>query len=276
MPKESADKIRILIVDDTPENIQVAASILSRCGYEIAFDEDGEKALRHVRTVKFHLILLDILMPGTDGYEVCRRLKAGAETKRIPVIFLTARSDTDSIVKGFEAGAADYVTKPFREAELLARVNTHLELSRHRNHLEKTVRERTRALEVLMEIREEISLRHEEKVKANVYNRVFPMLETLRGILTLPRQKECLDMIKNRIGEITSDFSQNLSDPEFDLTPAEIRVAGLIIEGKSSKQIARLLGISENTVIFHRQNIRRKLGLSGQGASLKAFLKSMG
>lgn len=276
MPKESADKIRILIVDDTPENIQVAASILSRCGYETAFDEDGEKALRHVRSVKFHLILLDILMPGTDGYEVCRRLKADAETKHIPVIFLTARSDTDSIVKGFEAGAADYVTKPFRKAELLARVNTHLELARHRNHLEKTVQERTRALEVLMEIREEISAKHEKKIKANVYNRVFPMLETLRGILTMPRQKECLDMIKTRIGEITSDFSRNLSDPELALTTAEIRVAGLITEGKSSKQIAHLLGLSENTVIFHRQNIRKKLGVSGRGVGLKTFLKSMG
>lgn len=158
----SGKKNNILIVDDTPKNIQAAASILSRQGYDIAFDEDGESALQHVKSVQFDLILLDIIMPGKNGYQVCQSLKNDPETKQIPVIFLTAKADTESIVQGFNAGASDYVTKPFNEAELLARVNTHLELAQHRNHLEKLVQERTKALEVVLQIREEISAKHEK------------------------------------------------------------------------------------------------------------------
>ena len=266
---------RILIVDDTPKNIQAAAAILSKQGYQLAFDEDGESALLHTKSVNFDLILLDIVMPGTDGFEVCRRLKAEPETRQIPVIFLTAKTDTKSIVKGFETGAADYVTKPFNESELLARVNTHLELARHRNRLEKMVRERTRALKVVMDIREEISEENEKKIKANLFSRIFPMIETLREMLNKPRQKACLDIITSGVDEILSDFSRKLSSAHFNLTPSEIQVAGLIRDGKSSKQIAHLLCLSENTVIFHRRNIRKKLGLTDRGKNLKTVLKSM-
>jgi CheY-like chemotaxis protein len=92
MNKEFEKNINILIVDDIPQNIQVAAGILSRHGYQIAFDEDGESASQHTKDVKFDLILLDIMMPGTDGYEVCRRLKDNLETKNIPVIFFNCQN----------------------------------------------------------------------------------------------------------------------------------------------------------------------------------------
>jgi DNA-binding response OmpR family regulator/DNA-binding CsgD family transcriptional regulator len=268
-------KTRILIVDDTPENIQAAASILARQGYEIAFAEDGESALEQVTTTTFDLILLDIVMPDMDGYEVCLRLKKNKATSEIPVIFLTVKDDTESIVQGFQTGAADYVTKPFREAELLARVETHMEISRNRKKLEKMVAQRTEALEVVMQIREEISEREGEKIKANIYNRIFPLVETLRESLSQPRQQECLQSITVGLDEILSEFSQKLITSGFDLTPTETQIAGLIREGKSSKHIADQLCVSENTIIFHRQNIRKKLGLTGQGRSLKAFLKSL-
>ncbi len=128
MSERPAKKLTILIVDDNPKNIQVAASMLSRQGYQIAFDKDGESALEHINVLKADLILLDIMMPGIDGYEVCGRLKNNPETESIPVIFLTAKADTESIVKGFDVGGVDYITKPFNEAELLARVRTHLKL----------------------------------------------------------------------------------------------------------------------------------------------------
>jgi DNA-binding response OmpR family regulator/DNA-binding CsgD family transcriptional regulator len=275
MNEPSEKRINILIVDDMPKNIQAAAAILSRYGYQTAFDEDGESALQHTKSVKFDLILLDILMPKLDGYEVCRLLKADPQTAGIPVIFLTARTDTESIVKGFELGASDYVTKPFNESELLARVKTHLELKQHRDHLEQMVKDRTRALGVMLEVREEISAAHEEKIRANIFSRIFPMLETLRGTLNTPRQKECLDIIESAVGEILSEFSQKLAAPKFGLTPMEIQIAGLIREGKSGKQIADLLCLSANTISFHRQNIRKKLGLAGMKSDLKAFLKSM-
>jgi len=128
MSERTEKKITILIVDDNPKNIQVAAGMLSRQGYQIAFDKDGESALQHIKVVKADLILLDIMMPGIDGYEVCRSVKDDPEIKDIPVIFLTAKTDTESVVRGFDVGGVDYITKPFNEAELLARVKTHLNL----------------------------------------------------------------------------------------------------------------------------------------------------
>jgi CheY-like chemotaxis protein len=124
----------ILIVDDVPKNIQVLANVLEcRDDYEIEFATSGKEALEWVSSINFDLILLDIMMPGMDGYKVIRHLKNEKKTREIPVIFLTAKTDEESIVKGFENGAVDYVTKPFIPSELLARVNTHIELKRIRD-----------------------------------------------------------------------------------------------------------------------------------------------
>ncbi len=275
MNKTNKTKDTILIVDDNPKNIQVAASILSTQGYQISFDEDGKSALQHTKAVKFDLILMDIMMPGMDGYEACIRLKNDPETKDIPLIFLTAKADPESIIRGFEAGGVDYITKPFNEAELLARVDTHIELKQYRDHLERLVQERTEAIKVMMQIREEISVGIQKKITANIIHLVLPMLEKLGETLTKPNQKECLSIIESGLTEILSDFSQKLSSPGFNLTPTEMKIAGLIKEGRSGKQISALLGISENTLIFHRSNIRKKLGLTNLKTGLKAFLKSM-
>jgi two-component system, sensor histidine kinase and response regulator len=121
-------KYRILIVDDVSKNIQLVANILQREQYLMTFARNGKTALEHVNENDFDLILLDIMMPEMDGFEVCRQLKADERTKNIPIIFLTAKTEPDSIVKGFELGAVDYVTKPFNSAELLARVKTHIKL----------------------------------------------------------------------------------------------------------------------------------------------------
>ena len=121
---------RILIVDDVVDNIRVAMNILKEDDYEFSFANSGTEALRLIadEAEAFHLILLDIMMPGIDGYEVCQKLKENYFTADIPVIFLTAKVDVDSISKGFEVGGVDFITKPFHADELLARVKTHLEL----------------------------------------------------------------------------------------------------------------------------------------------------
>jgi sigma-B regulation protein RsbU (phosphoserine phosphatase) len=124
------ENCRILIVDDIPQSIQVIAGILQNKGYQMAFAQDGKSALEKVRQVKFDLILLDVMMPGMDGFEVTRILKASPDTKEIPVIMLTAKNEVAEILEGFEAGAVDYVTKPFNAAELLERVRTHIELKK--------------------------------------------------------------------------------------------------------------------------------------------------
>lgn len=128
-----ARKRLILIVDDLPENLQVLAGHLIEQGYEILAATNGPRAIALVRNRKPDLILLDIMMPDMDGFAVCAELKADEHSADIPVIFITARTDTEDVLHGFELGAVDYVTKPFRATELLARVRTHLELKASRD-----------------------------------------------------------------------------------------------------------------------------------------------
>lgn len=129
-PNGQDEKFKILIVDDVPQNIQVIASLFQNEGYQMAFAQDGMTALQNVRENEFDLILLDIIMPEMDGIEVCRTLKESPKTADIPVIFITVKGEAEDILKGFEAGAVDYVTKPFNAVEVLARVRTHLELKK--------------------------------------------------------------------------------------------------------------------------------------------------
>ncbi len=118
----------ILIVDDNPENRKVLGNILINNGYEVGASPDGFKALEFLKKMEPDLILLDIMMPEIDGYEVCEKIKADANTKHIPIIFLTAKTTTEDIVKGFNVGGVDYILKPFNSEELLARINTHIEI----------------------------------------------------------------------------------------------------------------------------------------------------
>lgn len=117
----------VLLVDDTPANINLLVTLLE-ASYDLAIAGNGTEALAMVQETPPDLILLDVMMPDIDGYEVCRRLKEDVATHRIPVIFLTARTDTEDIVRGFDVGGVDYVAKPFRPAELEARVRTHIQL----------------------------------------------------------------------------------------------------------------------------------------------------
>jgi class 3 adenylate cyclase len=121
---------RILVVDDTPANIQSIAAILKEKGYQISVATNGKQALNALEQIRPDLILLDVMMPEMDGFETCRRLKTDDRWRSIPVIFLTAKTETTDIVNGFELGAVDYVGKPFNAHELLARVNTHLTIDR--------------------------------------------------------------------------------------------------------------------------------------------------
>ncbi len=140
---------RILVVDDTPANIQVLSSTLKNKGYQISVATNGQQALEVVARLRPDLILLDVMMPEMDGFETCRRLKESAATNDIPVIFLTARTETTDIVQGFERGAVDYVPKPFNAHELLARVNTHLTMDQLRRSLAGKNAELARAHELV-------------------------------------------------------------------------------------------------------------------------------
>jgi PAS domain S-box-containing protein len=141
----------ILVVDDTPESLLMLVNILNAEGYQVRPADSGELALASVAAAKPELILLDIRMPGMDGFEVCRRLKAVKETRDIPVMFLSAVPDSEERVEGLKLGAVDFVSKPFFKEELLARIDTHLELSRLRGRLALRVAQRTAKLKAANE-----------------------------------------------------------------------------------------------------------------------------
>lgn len=156
----------ILIVDDIPKNLQVLGNVLSHEGYKFEFSTDGKKALDWVKRKNFDLILLDVMMPEMSGFEVCEHLKANTKTSDIPVIFLTARTDTESIVEGFNLGAVDYVTKPFNKSELLARVSTQVALKKSRD-------ETSQYLKLLKD-----SVNYAEKIQ----DAVLPLQELLNDV----------------------------------------------------------------------------------------------
>ncbi|HEY9607567.1 MAG TPA: hybrid sensor histidine kinase/response regulator [Allocoleopsis sp.] len=133
---EISSKSTILLVDDNPTNLSILIDFLSQAGFRLLVAQDGESAIQQMEYVLPDLILLDVMMPGVDGFETCRLLKENDRTKDIPVIFMTALTETEDKVKGFNVGAVDYVTKPIQSQEVLARINTHLSLQNLRRQLQ--------------------------------------------------------------------------------------------------------------------------------------------
>jgi diguanylate cyclase (GGDEF)-like protein len=200
MNSENDDRYKILIVDDVPKNIQVAASILQNEQYQMAFAQDGPTAIAQAETIRFDLILLDIMMPEMDGFEVCRQIKNNPTSRDIPVIFLTAKNDTDSVVKGFELGAMDYLTKPFNAAELQARVKTHLELHRSR----KEIKEANTKLR--NEIAERIKAEEQLKRSEEKY-RFLSIHDSLTGLYNTRYLYYALDVLVTQSKQKNSQFS---------------------------------------------------------------------
>jgi len=140
---------RILVVDDQPANIQIVGAVLGMLGHEIIPASDGATALKRVALRMPDLILLDLLMPGMDGCEVCRQLKLNGDWKDIPVIFLSAADDKDLIVRALNSGGVDYITKPFNQAELISRVRTQVALKTARDQLRKLAEDKDELLGIL-------------------------------------------------------------------------------------------------------------------------------
>ena len=183
---------RILIVDDNSKNIQVLATVLAKNNYEVEYALRGKDAIEIVKSEDFELILLDIMMPELDGFDTCIALKEIEGKQDIPIIFLTAKTDVESIAKGFEIGGVDYVTKPFNDRELLKRIQTHLELKKSKEKLkevnswlEKQVEERTKELK---EAKEDLEKANQElitfdKAKTNFLSLISQEIRTpLNGI----------------------------------------------------------------------------------------------
>jgi signal transduction histidine kinase len=201
----------ILIVDDTPATLKMLVEYLEHHGFGTRMARSGEKALKRVLYDPPDLILLDVLMPGLDGFETCRRLKAKESTRDIPVIFMTALTRTEDKVKGFEVGAVDYVTKPLDQEEVLARITTHL---RHQG-LTLSLQEKNRQLE------------HSNRIeKSRLLEAVREQREQLRALnnrLTAvqeEKQKQLARELHDELGQALTAISMNLTAIEEEL-PAD-------------------------------------------------------
>lgn len=147
---------RILLVDDNPTNLQVLFQTLEGRGYNLLVAKDGETALSIARKALPELILLDVMMPGIDGYEVCRRLKKDPATREIPIIFLSALGESKDKVRGLDLGAVDYISKPFQADEVIARVNTHITIYRLRREVQAQKDALERELEVVAKVQRDL------------------------------------------------------------------------------------------------------------------------
>jgi len=187
MTKNNNETEAILLVDDNPTNLQLLFETLDGRGYKLLIAKDGKTALSIARKACPHLILLDIMMPEIDGYEVCRQLKADSATEEIPVIFLSALTDTKDKVQGLDLGAVDYVTKPFQPDEVIARVNTHLTVYRLKKALDQKNKELQHANEFL---EQRVKERTADLVELNTaYERFVP-----REFLSLLEKESILEV----------------------------------------------------------------------------------
>ena len=211
---KNAVSLGILVVDDNPNNLEVISETLTKAGFQVAVAIDGESALEQVQYHQPELILLDVMMSGIDGYETCKRLKSDPLTFDIPVIFMTALSDTEHKVKGFSLGAVDYITKPFQQDEVLARVRVQLQL----RNLTRTLEDQNRILkrEILHRERVEASLlKFNQELERRVEERTDKLSKTLKKLRQaqgqLVQQKQQLEI---RVQERTAELAKSIIDTE--------------------------------------------------------------
>ncbi|MFP4281887.1 MAG: response regulator [Verrucomicrobiota bacterium] len=309
MPATAKTALRatILLVDDVPENLAVLFDMLDGAGFEVLVAESGLVALERLPELAPDLVLLDVRMPGLDGFEVCRRLKAQPAYAETPVIFMTALNETVDKVAGFAAGAADYVTKPFEAEEVLARVRCHLQFRALQREL--TARNATLAREV--ERRRAAERQLEDSLDQailvvtpagriqfctrrgwDLLARWFQDDET--GALPKalgawlqagPDQPLAIERPEGRLvvryfGEAGGDWKtcmlrldeeMAISSPEplraLGLTPREAEVLFWLMQGKTSPEIAIILEAAPNTVKKHAQHIFAKLEVDNRTAA---------
>lgn len=229
-PLSDPERPLILLVDDFPQNVQILHQMLDNGDYSFAIATNGEEVFRVIDKKLPDLILLDVMLGDMDGFDVCKRLKSNSRTAGIPIIFLTARTSVEDKVKGFKLGAVDYITKPFEDAEVLARVHTHVQLKKsmdmirqYNSELTETIDEMQESYLQLQEVQQQtfkneaisametltVDARHEINQPLTVIQGYLGLLKDTMGPANLdPLQKKYLDRIESALEKLI-DTLQN-------------------------------------------------------------------
>ena len=291
----------ILVVDDVPANLGLLFDALTQAGHRVLVAESGEGALAQLDHETPEIVLLDYMLPGMDGMEVCRRIKARPASADVPVIFLTAVDELDEKVRALDAGAVDYVTKPIQTPEVLARVRTHLRVARLQRDLADELEMRREAEEQLRDSldRALIVAASDGKVlfatrlAQTLLTRSFPgsppgsLPDELRPAVSRIRSEEVAPGLgarwsTGRPGEPTVIELETRASRGPDallplgLTPREAEVLFWLSEGKANSEVAIILGSARRTVEKHVEHILGKLHAENRAAAIRTALKAMG
>jgi len=285
----------VLIVDDAPENLSILHTLLDESGYTVLVATDGAGALDRARRLPPDLILLDAVMPGLDGFETCRRLKEDLETRTIPVVFMTGLAETEDILKGFQAGGVDYITKPIRPAEVMVRIASHLRNSRLVAQTRAAMDAAGQAV-VAVDLSGEVlwltplaqswlrtSLDVDGRLPAALCRWLNEALEVAEvKPFELLAQGEHLVFSRLRRGAHGEELlliQRKAGAPEpaalmqaFRLTPREADVLYWAALGKTNRDIADILGMSPRTANKHLEHVFEKLGVETRTAAARMAL----
>ncbi|MCK5294947.1 MAG: hybrid sensor histidine kinase/response regulator [Arcobacteraceae bacterium] len=271
----------ILIIDDTHSNITILLNILKK--YDLITAIDGKTALEIVNNERIDLILLDIIMPKMDGYEVCKILKSNPKTSKIPIIFLTSKSTQDDVTYGFNLGAIDYIIKPFNQAELTARVKTHLELKKYQDILEERIKEeidknrikdqilyqtskQSEIGELLMHIAHQWKQPLSELASLNMYNTA--MIKTVGSISndtlleSFKKNENILEFMSDTIQTFQNYYNPNQIESDFSIIDAINDAINLIDATYNYYKIKIFIKENENPIIHENKNEYSQIILS--------------
>lgn len=304
---ELKDKRLVLLVDDTPDNLKMLWTALDQAGYDVLIATDGHTALERLDYVMPDIVLLDAMMPGIDGFETCRRMKARPRTTHIPVVFMTGLTDSQDVVRGFQAGGIDYVTKPLNTDIVLARLDAHL-----RSH-----RLMTAALDAIDAVDTAVVTLDDQGQAIWKTARARQWLQTYFGLdaeaaglpeplqrwigqtLMPPVAAQIAPLIRvgtahqlvmrltrrtqNPSGELTLLLEEHPlpADPrkklveQYQLTGRETDVLLWLAKGKTNRDIGEILGIAPRTVNKHLEHIFVKLGVETRAAATALTMKHM-